>query len=249
MTANTFVANAARSETPGKVPTYFSRMALAAELLKRTRPLPKADFSPGRACKSAQEIKYVRNGVRLAEQGLARAIDILRQAKIGQDGTLLWQGQFLMEEDLKGEIDAEIARHGGTASHTIAAHGQQAADPHQQGQGPIQAHTPILLDIFPRDDATGYFGRLTPPYKGQAPDIVSRAFTPSTKPSRRPGHAPAAHVRPSIKSPRRSMLPGFPTTPIGQAGRNGFFHSTGMGLGWLAVHEASVLVKRRATPL
>lgn len=252
MTANYIVAMARHLQVDTwEVPTYFP-YGLAAELLKRDLALiPKADFSPGRACKSAQEIKYVRNGVRLAEQGLARAIDILRQAKIGQDGTLLWQGQPLLAEALKGEIDAEIARHGGTASHTIAAHGQQAADPHQQGHGPIQAHTPIVLDIFPRDDATGYFGDLTRTVvKGQAPDIVRRAFDAVYKAQQ----AAQAMLRPGVtgatvhKAVTETLdAAGFPTD-VEAKPPHGFFHSTGHGLG-LEVHEAPSLSSAAATPL
>ncbi|HQL88063.1 MAG TPA: Xaa-Pro peptidase family protein [Lentisphaeria bacterium] len=234
-----------------EVPTYFP-YGLATELLKRDLALiPKSDFSPGRACKSAQEIKYVRSGVRLAEQGLARAVDILRQAKIGRDGVLLWQGQPLLAETLKGEIDAEIARLGGTSSHTIAAHGPQAADPHQQGYGPIQAHTPITLDIFPRDDATGYCGDLTRTVvKGKAPDIVRRAFDAVYKAQQ----AALAMLRPGVtgatvhKAVTETLdAAGFPTD-VEAKPPHGFFHSTGHGLG-LEVHEAPSLSSAAATPL
>ena len=234
-----------------EVPTSFP-YGLAAELLKQGLALiPNPDFSPKRACKSAPEIKHLRNGVRLAEQGLARALDILRQAEIGRDGALRWQGRTLLAETLKGEIGAEIARLGGTAAHTIAAHGQQAADPHQEGHGPIQAHTPIVLDIFPRDDATGYFGDLTRTVvKGQATDIVRRAFAAVRKAQL----AAQAMLRPGVTGAaiqktvtEMFAADGFPTDLNAKPPR-GFFHSTGHGLG-LEVHEAPSLSSTGVAPL
>ena len=234
-----------------EVPATFP-YGLAAELLKQGLNLiPNPTFSPGRACKTALEIKHIRNGVKLAEQGLARALDILRQAEIGRDDTLVWQGRTLLAETIKGEIDAEIARRGGAAAHTIAAHGQQAADPHQEGHGPIQAHTPIVLDIFPRDNATGYFGDLTRTVvKGKAPDIVSQAFAAVRKTQL----AALAMLRPGVTGEaiqktvtEMFTATGFPTDLDANPPR-GFFHSTGHGLG-LEVHEAPSLSSAGAAPL
>ena len=46
-------------------------------------------------------------------------------------------------------------------AHTICAPGDQAVDPHEEGHGPIRANTPVVMDIFPRSEKTGYFGDLT----------------------------------------------------------------------------------------
>src|SRR5436309_2022973 len=46
-------------------------------------------------------------------------------------------------------------------SHTLCAPGDQAVDPHGEGHGPIRAHTPVVMDIFPRSESTGYYGDLT----------------------------------------------------------------------------------------
>ena len=37
----------------------------------------------------------------------------------------------------------------------------RSADPHQIGTGPLHAGEPIVMDIFPRSESTGYFGDLT----------------------------------------------------------------------------------------
>ena len=48
-----------------------------------------------------------------------------------------------------------------TGQHTIVAGGEQGCDPHQEGHGPLRAGEPIIIDIFPKDDRSGYFGDIT----------------------------------------------------------------------------------------
>ena len=47
------------------------------------------------------------------------------------------------------------------AANTIVAGGKQGCDPHERGHGPLRAHEPIIIDIFPRSQKTGYFGDIT----------------------------------------------------------------------------------------
>jgi Xaa-Pro aminopeptidase len=96
---------------------------------------------------------------------------VLRQARCRGD-TLRWQGRPLTAEILRGDIEAAICRRGGVALQTIVAPGPQGADPHAAGHGPLRPHQPLILDIFPRVSATGYYGDLTRTVvKGRAPMI------------------------------------------------------------------------------
>ena len=138
-------------------------------------PIPR--FSPAREIKRADEVENVRKAQRIAEAGLAQADRILAASIIGNDGLLYYHGELITAEILRGAINAEIARLGGNPSGTIAAPGPQGADPHQVGSGPIAANSPIIMDIFPRDEATGYFGDLTRTrVKGKAPEIVRKTY-------------------------------------------------------------------------
>jgi Xaa-Pro aminopeptidase len=47
------------------------------------------------------------------------------------------------------------------AWNTIVAGGDQASDPHARGTGPLPAHQPIIIDIFPRSMATRFWGDMT----------------------------------------------------------------------------------------
>jgi len=222
-----------------QVPDEFP-YGLAAQLRRSRMVLtPVKDFFPERATKSADEVELVREGVQLAEAGLFRAIEILREATI-QGDLVAWQGETLTAEILRGEVDAEIARQGGTASHTITAPGPQSADCHMCGTGPIFAHQPIVLDIFPRVDRTGYFGDLTRTVvKGKASPVVKRAYEVVREAQRRATEA----VKPGVLGKEVHQVAvdviaasEFPTDAK-LVPPHGFFHGTGHGLG-LEVHEA-----------
>src|SRR5213076_3290237 len=74
---------------------------------------------------------------------------------------LTWSGKTLTSEILRADIDSAILRAGGLPANTIVAGGDQACDPHERGFGPLKADSLIILDIFPRDAKTGYFGDMT----------------------------------------------------------------------------------------
>lgn len=197
-------------------------------------------FFPQRAQKASEEITAITRALRAAEAGLARALDILGQATISRQGQLRWNHQPLTSEILRGEIDAAVIRHGAVPSGTIVAGGIQACDPHERGSGPLRARQAIILDIFPRASATGYFGDLTRTVvKGRAPPPLRRMWETVAEGKRwvlhqiRPG-ASGANLHQALVE--RFKQAGFPTAR--KNGRwTGFFHGTGHGLG-LEIHEA-----------
>lgn len=213
---------------------------LAKKLLDKGLQLETvSSFFPERAIKTEAEIELVREGVRLSETGLARAEGLLRAATIGGDEVLRWNGAVLTAEILRGEVDAAIARAGGTASHTITAPGVQGADPHQAGTGPIRAHEPIVLDIFPRVDRTGYHGDLTRTLvKGHATDVVQRAFEAVRMAQQTAIDTVKAGVKAAdVHNAADAVLKkaGFETDSKADP-PHGFFHGLGHGLG-LEIHE------------
>ena len=221
------------------VPASFP-LQLAEKLARRkvrVRTVPGA-FFPERETKSKQEVAYLTEGVRLAEAGLERALGILRESRI-RGSAVVWQGQPLTAESLRGEINALISRLGGAALHTIVAPGRHGADPHDEGAGPIRPHEPIVIDIFPRVQQTGYYGDLTRTVvKGQAPEVVQRASA-AVKKARdkaksmiKPG-ADGKDIHAAVVKTLDDA--GFATDAKADP-PHGFFHGTGHGLG-LEVHE------------
>ena len=193
---------------------------------------------PARALKSAAEVKKISAALMMAEVGLAEGIHALRRARI-TNGRLLLNGGPLTAERLRGIIDTAILQAGGNANHTIVAAGRQACDPHERGHGPLPANAPIIMDIFPRSQKTGYHGDITRTVvRGRASEVVRRmhaavAEAQQAALGRLSQGTPAGEVHEAAAAAIRRH--GFVTRR--RNGRNeGFFHSTGHGLG-LEVHE------------
>jgi Xaa-Pro aminopeptidase len=196
-------------------------------------------FWPEREAKSEKEIEMISRALRITETGLKRAIEVLKGSKPGARKRLRWSGKTLTSEMLRAEIDSAILRAGGIPTGTIVAGGDQACDPHERGFGPLYANSLIILDIFPRDAKTGYFGDMTRTVlRGRASDAQRKVWE-----TVKAGQALALR---KIKAGVDGMTihkaiqdffakRGFPTE-IRKGRRVGFFHGTGHGLG-LDIHE------------
>jgi Xaa-Pro aminopeptidase len=204
-------------------------------------------FWPEREAKSEKEVAMMGQALRITEKGLKRAIEVLKASKPGSRKRLRWNGKTLTSEMLRAEIDSTILRAGGipTQTGTIVAGGDQACDPHERGFGPLYADSLIILDVFPRDAKTGYFGDMTRTVlRGRASD-AQRKLWETVK-------AGQALALKEIKAGVDGMAihkaiqeffasRGFPTE-IRNGRRVGFFHGTGHGLG-LEIHEHPRLQK------
>ena len=196
-------------------------------------------FWPQREIKTAAEVVAIRAALRAAEAGLAAGIAALRACRIGRDGWLRRDGRRFTAEDLRAAVNTRILAEGCLPSHTICAPGDQAVDPHEEGHGPIRAHTPIVMDIFPRSERTGYYGDLTRTVvRGRATDAL-RAVYALVQEGVRLGHR---RVRPgasgmAIHAEIQALFESRGHRTGLQGGRmQGFFHGTGHGLG-LQIHE------------
>lgn len=120
-------------------------------------------FWPERECKGETELAGLRKAIAMTEAGFRRAEEVLAETEIdpGDRHPLLWLGQPLTSERLRAEIDIAVLRAGGHALNTIVAGGEQACDPHERGTGPLYANELIIIDCFPRDPRTGFYGDLT----------------------------------------------------------------------------------------
>jgi Xaa-Pro aminopeptidase len=142
---------------------YDFPMGLAFELAKVGITLIPVNglFWPEREFKGAEELKAMELAIRITEIGLARGIEVLRAAEIKRGNRLVLGGRALTSEILRAEIETAILQKGGKPSNTIVAGGEQACNPHHPGSGPLKANSLIILDVFPRGSASGYFGDLT----------------------------------------------------------------------------------------
>jgi Xaa-Pro aminopeptidase len=203
----------------------------------KTRP---GSFFPEREIKSADEVKKISAALMMAEVGLAEAMQALKTSKIGKNRRLVYHNAPLTSEKLRSIIDTAIIQASGLASHTIVAGGKQACDPHEQGFGPLRANEPIILDVFPRSQKTGYFGDITRTIvKGRASEAVRKMYDTVHR-----GQTEAFHLMRSGMQTARIhqavqklfVKSGYKTGKV-DGRMQGFFHGTGHGLG-LEIHEA-----------
>ena len=136
-----------------EVPRSFS-LGLAMDLDARgiRLDLGPDPFWPERERKRPDEVRAIQAALRAAEAGLEAGLAALRATRIGRDGWLRRDGRRFTAEDLRAAVNERIMALGCVPAHTICAPGDQAVDPHEEGHGPIRAHTPIVMDIFPRSE-------------------------------------------------------------------------------------------------
>jgi len=202
-------------------------------------------FWPAREKKTAEEIRLLERALRMTETGMKRGMEILKASMPGAGKKLKWSGKTLTSEILRAEIDSAILRAGGVPTNTIVAGGDQACDPHERGFGPLRADSLIILDIFPRDGKTGYWGDMTRTVvRGRASEqqrklweTVKAGQALALKRIKAGADGMSIHQAITELFERR----GFPTE-VRNGRRVGFFHGTGHGLG-LEIHEYPRLQK------
>ena len=224
-----------------QVPEHFP-IGLAKKLrnLKIKLKVRAGHFFPEREFKSADEVKKISAALMMAEVGMAEGLQALKSARAGKGGRLMYHNAPLTADKLRAIINVAVIQAGGLASHTIVAAGRQGCDPHERGYGPLRVNEPIILDIFPRSQKTGYFGDITRTVvKGRASEPLRKLYHTVAR-----GHemgceklragARVAMIHETIQSFFENQ--GYKTGRIN--GRmEGFFHGTGHGLG-LEIHEA-----------
>jgi len=227
------------------VPANFA-LGYARELAKDDIDLSMTDglFWPEREAKTDEELKLIGRALRITETGMKRAIEVLKASK-PKGKKLSWAGKTLTSELLRAEIDTAILRVGGLAANTIVAGGDQACDPHERGSGPLSANSLIILDIFPRDTRTGYWGDMTRTVvRGHASEAQRKLWqTVKDGQEQALGEIKDGVDGMKIHQAIQALFKkrGYPTEV--RKGQNvGFFHGTGHGLG-LEIHEYPRLQK------
>ena len=222
---------------PYNFPTGLARELGKLRVKVRVKPGP---FFPDRALKSAEEVKKISAALMMAEVGLAEGIQALKNAKVGRKRRLMYHNVPLTSEKLRAIIDTAILQAGGLASNTIVAGGRQGCDPHERGHGQLRSNEPIIIDVFPRSQKTGYFGDITRTVvKGRASEGLRRAY-----------HTVARGQEVALENMRDRAggrdvhekvqeffnKEGFKTGKL-DGRMQGFFHGTGHGVG-MEIHEA-----------
>ncbi|QIB74058.1 aminopeptidase P family protein [Halogeometricum borinquense] len=192
-----------------------------------------------RATKTDEEIEHVRAAQDANEEAMRAAENLIAAADV-EDGTLVYEGEPLTSERVKEEIEVTLLRHGCGLDDTIVACGANAADPHDQGSGPLHADEAIIIDIFPRSKETGYHADMTRTFvKGDPSEEIRERFDLTHEAL----NAALDAVEPGVTGADVHDVvcdiyeeAGYDTLRSNATAETGFIHSTGHGVG-LDVHE------------
>ena len=199
-------------------------------------------FFPDRAVKSEYEVRCLAKVEQLTRKSMQQAETYLADCSVGNDGILsdAETGKKVKSADVRRAIETFLIRHGAMPAHTIVACGREGADPHNVGQGFIRANQTIIIDIFPRHLATGYWGDMTRTYlKGKARPEIKKLYN-TVRAGQDIGLSMVTNGVDGMNIHKAITdyfdQQGFPTKKV-RGKQTGFFHGTGHGVG-LEIHEA-----------
>jgi Xaa-Pro aminopeptidase len=142
------------------VPPRFP-LALARALEGADKVIVDKDcLASVRAVKTRAQMAQIKNVQRVTESAIGVGISLIRGSKV-QKGILVASGKPLTSEIVRAAMHNHLTAHGCTAKDTIVSCGEDTAIPHSMGTGALKAHQPIVLDIFPQDERSGYFSDMT----------------------------------------------------------------------------------------
>jgi Xaa-Pro aminopeptidase len=203
-------------------------------------------FDDRRRVKNAAELAGIRRASEAAVAGMGAAAAMLASWDVGD----------LTSERLAAEIRGVVASMDCRLDDLIVAGGAQGAVGHDQGSGPLRAGSPIVVDLWPQDRASGCWSDMTRTFVvGEPPEEVIRWHSLARDALARsvdviaPGvlgrdvWEVACDVFEAAGEPTQRSSEGWPS-PL----RDGFFYSLGHGVG-LETHEAPGLGPSGREPL
>jgi len=213
-------------------------------------------FVERRRRKTGAELAGVRRAAQAAVAGVEECARVLREAEIVGDG-LRHDGEVLTSELLRARIREVCARLGAPAPDDIIVAPMRPGDAvgHESGSGPLPAHAPVCLDLWPQDGASGCWADMTRTWvRGDVSDAVAELHRLVLEAH----ESSLAVVRAGVRgvdvygaacdvfeaaghATQRTKTPG-------ETLQHGFFFSLGHGVG-LEVHEAPALGRTGRAPL
>jgi Xaa-Pro aminopeptidase len=257
----------ARMET---VRRMLERASLDVVAVPPTFPLALADYLRGKGItltpdrvlfESRRRHKDARQlqGIRTAQRATEAAFDVARvmigSASPDAGGALQLEGETLTCERVRAAVVDALRERGCGGEPPIVAAGPQAALGHELGHGPIHAGVPVVIDIFPRHEASRYYADMTRTFCFGEADERLRAMH--------------ATILESLRRSLETIAAGVPGTAPWEAAcdvieRDGyrtlrrlgrsetldedFFHALGHGVG-VEVHEPPYMGLGDSTPL
>jgi Xaa-Pro aminopeptidase len=213
-------------------------------------------FVERRRHKTDAELAGIRRAARAAVAGMEECARVLREAEIDGDG-LRHGGEVLTSELVRARVREVCARLGAPAPDDIIVAPMRPGDAvgHEAGSGPLPAHAPICLDLWPQDEASGCWADMTRTWvRGDITDAVAdlhRLVLEAHERSlavTRPGVPGVEIYGAACDVFEAAGHPTQRTKKPGETLQHGFYFGVGHGVG-LEVHEAPALGRTGRAPL
>ena len=228
----------------------FQRAFMIYEIMQKIDRIKLADIKDSDIIKKVREVKTDDEIEKIQDvstkvSGIYREIRNLLKDGIIKNSLLFDKsGKPIKLGDIRHLVEKIIAEQGLSGSEIpIISMGEEAASPHMTGNVEMQVRegSPIVIDIFPNDNKTGYFSDMTRTFcVGKTSDYVKTLYN-NVKEAYEIG-------KKSVKLGEKTSIPdiavsdffvqkGYKTTRDNAGTKEGYIHSLGHGVG-LDVHES-----------
>jgi Xaa-Pro aminopeptidase len=186
-----------------------------------------------RAKKTKTEIVLMKEVQKVTEAAMGKAVALIRGSK-PKKGILYSNGKPLTSEQIKYAMHCHLLEHGCTAVDTIVSCGEDTAIPHMTGTGPLKADEPIVIDLFPMNEKSGYYADMTRTVVKGEPSCEIREMYDALREAKQIG---ISKVKSGIPGPdvHQAVVDLFKERGY-ESDTQGFVHNLGHGVG-LQVHE------------
>jgi Xaa-Pro aminopeptidase len=113
-----------------------------------------------RSKKSRYEILVMKHVQKVTQKAMGHAISLIKKASV-KKGILYVDKKPLTAEYIKFSMHSLLLKHGCAAVDTIVSCGEKTAIPHMTGTGPLTSGEPIVIDLFPVEEKSGYYADMT----------------------------------------------------------------------------------------
>ncbi len=186
-----------------------------------------------RETKSRDEIKAMKHVQKITEMAMGVAVSQIRRSTI-KKGILHSDGKPLTSEMIKFSMHSMLLEYGCTAVDSIVSCGEDTAVPHMTGTGPLKADEPIVIDLFPCEEKTGYYADMTRTLVKGEPSTEIRDMYTALREAKQLG---ISQIKAGVSGAAvyQSVVDFFKDHGY-ESDTRGFVHNLGHGVG-LQVHE------------
>lgn len=186
-----------------------------------------------RETKSRDEIKAMKHVQKMTETAMGVAVSLIRCSTV-KKGILHSDGKPLTSEMIKFAMHSHLLKYGCTAVDTIVSCGEDTSVPHMTGTGPLHADEPIVIDLFPCEEKTGYYADMTRTVVKGEPSPEIREMYTALREAKQLG---ISQVKAGVSGSEiyQSVVDFFKEHGY-ESDTRGFVHNLGHGVG-LQVHE------------